>query len=371
MTKYYQDGTKFVPLSEKNLPLVDKLPVATYVLKFDKTGGYFYLDQIDNFILPPKLYGKTSAYTQRILTTATSREVSTGALLVGEKGSGKTLLAKKLALDAQDLGWPTVLINMPYSGDTFMSFIRGINTPCTLIFDEFEKVYGSLRSSDDDDDGPNPNNPPKQDSILTLLEGVYSSKNLIILTANDRYKISTYLKNRPGRLHYMIDFAGLDEEFILDYCTDNLINADHTQGIINQSYLFEHFNFDMLQALVEEMNRYGEDAQEAVKLLNIKAFEDSFGVSYNVVVLRGRDRVEIHRGHTTVDYNPLARGSFSIYCKCGSDPDGWAHAEFKARDLTSVDKSGKMAFRNSIGLVAELEKVQFKTLSYVTNPDIL
>ena len=46
--------------------------------------------------------------------------------------------------------------------------------------------------------------------------------------------------------------------------------------MIAVSAIFEAFNFDMLQALVEEMNRYGESADQALEFLNVKP---EFGVS--------------------------------------------------------------------------------------------
>jgi hypothetical protein len=365
MTKYYVDGTRYLPMSEKNLPLVDTLPAATYILKHSKLSNTFYLDQIDNFSLPEKLYGKIGSYVERIMHTATSRDGATGALLVGEKGSGKTLLAMALALAGQDIGWPTVLINAAYGGDNFLSFIRGIDTPCVVIFDEFEKVYGSALGNDDDDDllGKDGAEVVNQDGLLTLLNGVYSSKNLFILTANDKYKISSYLKNRPGRLHYMIDFAGLDEDFILDYCADVLDIKENAQGIVNLARMFEHFNFDMLQALVEEMNRYGETAQEAVKLLNINAFEDRYGTSYSVELFKNGKVLDVHSSYKVLKHNPLSQGRFNIYGKTSEDGES-EHINFEPRELVLVDKDGNMTFRNAAGFTVELKKNKIEEFDY-------
>ena len=300
--------------------------------------------------------------------------ISTGALLVGEKGSGKTLLAMKIAMDAQTLGWPTILVNSAYGGEGFMSFIQSIDMPCIILFDEFEKVYAdksrSINSlSNSDSDARFPQGKPGWPT--TLLNGVYASKKLFLLTANDRWKISPYLKNRPGRIHYMIGFEGLDEDFIREYCSDNLSNPAHIQGVVNLAYLFEHFNFDMLQALIEEMNRYGESAQDAVKLLNINAFEDSYGSSYTVTASKNGKTVEVHQRYQKLDQNPLTHGRFSTYVKTGHGEDKYQNEYFEPRELLSVDKDGNMAFQNSSGLRIDLKKVKLTVYDYSRIGEVL
>jgi hypothetical protein len=49
-----------------------------------------------------------------------------------------------------------------------------------------------------------------------------------------------------------------------------LVNKEHINKICEISGLFGEFNFDLLKALVEEMNRYNETPQEALEMLNAK-----------------------------------------------------------------------------------------------------
>ena len=163
------------------------------------------------------------------------RDASTGVMLTGEKGSGKTLLAKNVSFEAAKQGIPTIIINAAWCGDAFNSLIQSIEQPAIILFDEFEKVY-------DKDD---------QQQILTLLDGVFPSKKLFVLTCNDKWRVDVHMRNRPGRIYYMLDFAGLDHDFIRDYCADNLKAQEHTEAVCKISSLFDEFNFDMLKALID------------------------------------------------------------------------------------------------------------------------
>jgi hypothetical protein len=53
-------------------------------------------------------------------------------------------------------------------------------------------------------------------------------------------------------------------------CQDQLLNTTHTSEVVAFASVFDAFSFDMLQALVAEMNYYSETPDEALKWLNIK-----------------------------------------------------------------------------------------------------
>lgn len=253
MTYFLKSGSTFAVTTKESLDLHETLPAGNYVIKFSQDRGFF-LDACDSFEIPRKLYGDTARVADRILKTFQDRSGSTGILLAGEKGSGKTMLAKYVSTLAAELGIPTLMVNAPYSGASFNSFIEAIDQPTIIFFDEFEKVYDR----------------EVQDQILTLLDGTVMTKNLFILTVNDRWAMSTFLQNRPGRIFYARKFGGLELGFVKEYVADNLKNQDNAESIYRVFELFDKFNFDMLKALVEEMNRYDEKALESLKFLNIE-----------------------------------------------------------------------------------------------------
>lgn len=252
---YLQKGPIFTVTDKESMDYLDKLPVGNFLIKHNPFLGGYYFEQIDSFTMDHKVYGNTTRHADRILATFRDRPASTGVLLSGEKGSGKTLLAKRISMDAAAAEqMPTIIINTPLHGDEFNQFIQELKQPAIMLFDEFEKVYDR----------------EQQDTILTLLDGVFASKKLFIMTCNDVYRINDYMRNRPGRIFYAINYDGIDADFIREYCEDNLKNKNNIDGVCRAATLFERFNFDMLKALVEEMNRYNETARQALELLNAK-----------------------------------------------------------------------------------------------------
>ena len=253
MTKFLQSNT-LINLTDAPLPDVhDVLPTATYALKMTPTGE-LYLEMIEDFTMPDKLFGSIAKTAERVVNTYADRKGVTGMLLTGEKGSGKTLLGKKVALDLKATNdQPIIVVNIPVSGDSFGIFLQKLGKPVTLFFDEFEKVYAREEY---------------QNGLLTILDGVYPIKMLAILTSNDQSKMISPLLDRPGRVYYKIDYRGLEYGFIMEYAAEKLTNQKHLAELGRLATMAD-MNFDQLQALIEEMNRYDESVREAVQLLNI------------------------------------------------------------------------------------------------------
>jgi hypothetical protein len=266
---YLQQGSRFDAVDSEMLKMHQALPMGVYSVKFQAPMGPFYLERTEDFKLPPKIYGNTTQRALRVLNTFEDRPLGTGVLLSGEKGSGKTMLGKQICVFGQQRGYITVIVNEQYHGSGFNSFLQSINQPAIVFFDEFEKVY----------------EPAHQPSLLTIFDGVYSSKKLFVLTCNDKYRIDSHMHNRPGRLFYAMDYGTLEEDFIREYCADVLNNKTYIDGVVRVANMFSVFSFDMLSALVEEMNRYNETPGEAMQLLNMKP-QQSEGAIYEVGLLK-------------------------------------------------------------------------------------
>lgn len=327
----------------------EQLPPITFCVMFSQTMG-FYLQEVEGFILPEKRYGDTDKLAKRMLNTFKDRNKSTGVLLSGEKGSGKSLQAKVLSTEGLKMGLPTILVNHAFHGENFNQFIQKIEQPCIILFDEFEKTYSEKDA---------------QEGVLTLLDGVVTNNCLFIFTVNDKYRIDTNMRNRPGRLFYAIDYEGLTIAFIKQYCEENLKDKKYLESIPRVCMIFRSFNFDMLKSLVEEMNRYGESPQDALKVLNIKPEFDS--ISDFIVKLK-HPALESTRLYTTKwRGNPLLSNvSIEGYFKDPKktynkdDEDGDYHSfAFSAKHVIKVDPdNGRFDFKQEDGIELSLVREQ-------------
>lgn len=303
MSYYVKRGNTFSVSSDNALDIHSKLPANNYIIKHNKNTDEFFLELTEEFKPISKFYGDTVKNADRIINTYLDRTVNTGVMLTGEKGSGKTLLAKTISTKCNALDIPTIIINQPYVGDAFMKFIQDIDQPCVILFDEFEKVY-----IDD-----------TQEFVLTLLDGIINGRKLFVFTCNNKYKVDSNMKNRPGRIYYMLEFAGLDKDFILEYCNDNLINKEYTDKVSVVASIFSSFNFDMLKALIEEMNRYNESPQEALRLLNTKPEFDDSGLYTVDISVNGIAAIKVSPAQW--DTNPLKMDDRSFGYALPTDTD--------------------------------------------------
>jgi len=240
-----------------------QLPIGTYLMAASIEIG-LYLKRIPDFELPEKLYGNIAQKANRILDTFEDRERTTGVLLSGEKGSGKTLLTKTISRIGQERGLPTIIVNNEFSGDQFNLFLQEIGD-CIVLFDEFEKIYDK----------------DSQQGLLTLLDGIFTTKKLILLTTNSYVGINDHLHNRPGRIYYNLEFNGLDYDFIMEYGQEKLENKDHLANLGVVASMVNPMSFDILQAIIEESNRYKESPVKALEMLNVKmnqSYADTFTI---------------------------------------------------------------------------------------------
>jgi len=349
MAYFLKSGTTFKVSSKEQMDLYENLPAGNYTIKVAPGVG-FYLDQIEDFVMPPKIYGDVSKNTNRIISTFKDRKGSTGILLCGEKGSGKSLLAKNIAIEGAKIGIPTLTINSAFCGDAFNSFMQLIDQPCIILLDEYDKVY----------------NAEEQQQLLTLLDGVFPSKKLFVLTVNNKWSIDQHMKNRPGRIYYIIDYDGIDEQFIREFCQDNLKNQSEIDRVVQVAHTFDKFNFDMLKAVVEEMNRYGESVVDVIRLLNVKA-EFASHVNYEITISVNGIRIDLDSYNNSVLTNPLSK-HFVVDFPIGKDQDGDVIEqviEVTPNDLKSIEQGGQRYIFEKSGAVITLTKAKPVTYNYL------
>ena len=259
-------------LADNSTVEVEDIEKGVYRLKSSLQLG-LYLEKIeDNYILPNKVYGNPEPRATRILETWRSREKNTGVLLSGDKGSGKSLLMQMLCNKAvNEDGAAIVIISDSFSGPELTDLLSEIKRPLVIAIDEFEKIY-------------NRNDGEAQKKILSTMDGSNLNRALFVLTVNNRWAVDTHMLNRPGRIFYHYKYSGLTEDFIREYCEDTLEDKSKIDDIIPLTLLVDGFSFDILKALVEELNRYGESVADVISHLNVDvaAFDEDPTVKYSV-----------------------------------------------------------------------------------------
>jgi hypothetical protein len=143
--------------------------------------------------------------------------------------------------------------------------------------------------------------------------------------------------------------------------------------------MFDQFNFDMLKALIEEMNRYKETASEAMRMLNAKP-EFGGDSKYKVTLqVKGLDidpeliEQDVWAGNPltnriSIDYKvyedvPLGKVAESDVSEAEWN---WEDARFGQEDLKQIDAgAGKFVFINHNGDRVTLNRVKEKYYNYM------
>lgn len=255
------------------------LPMGVYTVEIPPMQGP-HLKRIRDLGAPGKIYGSSEEIINRIVSTYIDRSPSTGVLLAGVKGTGKTMIARGVCNTLAALEIPTIVIPPTMVCPQVVDFIDTIDCPCVVLFDEIDKIGNS---TEDDVAGQ------CQNCLLGLFDGISNCKRLYILTANNINRINPQLLNRPGRIYYKVMFGCLEDDTITEYCDEKLINKEMIKDIQQIASRIRDFSFDILQAIVEECNRYGITPKEACRYLNVSP--DSDGM-YKIQVFRKDDGSE-------------------------------------------------------------------------------
>lgn len=159
--------------------------------------------EIVDFLKEPKRFQKMGAKVPR------------GILLCGKPGTGKTLIAKAIAGEA----------NVPFismSGSEFIEMFAGLGasrvrklfekakkiSPCIVFIDEIDAI-GSRRTSSS---GAESENNQTLNQLLVEMDGFESDKTVIVLAATNRPEMLDKALLRPGRFDRQIVIAAPDQK---------------------------------------------------------------------------------------------------------------------------------------------------------------
>lgn len=210
-----------------------------------------YFEEDGLLSLPAKVYTTKSdnVFIKRVNTYfQKTSKLSTGVMLSGIKGTGKTVMAKVIAKNSN---LPIIVVDEDYPTGRINDFFRKFETPVTIIFDEVDKHWDT-------------------EDLLGWLDGVQTNaKKLVLFTCNNEDRVNDYLKDRCSRVRYIRHFEANDNaRFLREILRDKGIAEDK----IEDTYTFIVNNFGLLS--IDNILSFIDEKLLFLELSNEEIFND-------------------------------------------------------------------------------------------------
>lgn len=259
MANFIKQGNRVIPLPKgcaydlepgKVYDLLIKTVWGEQVTKFELNG---------EMNLPPTVYQtkKDKLFIDRVLKNFNSSDKNTtGVLLTGDKGTGKSVTAKILAEKAK---LPIIVINPDLEEKYLEEFFKEFDTPVCILFDEVDKNFNTQK-------------------MLTFLDGMHkTAKKLVVMTANDEDSLSHFIKNRCSRIRYYRHYSMKDDarEYAELICDSK--NVDNKEEVVNFiANNIKYPSIDNISSFIDEViftKDWNLSLQEVLEFMNINVGE--------------------------------------------------------------------------------------------------
>lgn len=210
-----------------------------YDLEYNRMQGISYLKENGDLNMPKKLYKleEDNDFINRILSYFNSDNAgkTTGVLLAGTKGTGKTMLSKRIALESN---LPIIVVANDYPANRLVSFFKHFTTPVVVMFDEIEKNTYWWETKD----------------LLGFLDGVEAtSKKLVLMTCNKTDQIDDNFFDRCSRVRYLKEYEANSNSIFVRYMAEDK-GVKNIDEVVN--FIIEHMevkSFDNISAFLDEV----------------------------------------------------------------------------------------------------------------------
>lgn len=240
------------PSSFVRLPLA-LLPVIYEIKRDEKSKEYFLVPILDKFELPKKIYGTSEKIAARVWNHYVKSGKSSGIMLTGKSGTGKTDVGKIISNIALSYKIPVVrIINIQFTIE-LIAFLNSLSD-VVLFFDEFSKNVKY----------------DMQDAMLSMFSEMDNTRKIYIITENEKNTINRYIRNRPGRIRYHQEFERIEKEVLIGVATERGVSNKFLKDLVGLYDRSREFSFDHLDAIVSEhLNYPNETIDEIVSVLNL------------------------------------------------------------------------------------------------------
>lgn len=256
---------------------VDKLPPLVYTPVMTDDGPRLMKGR-DSFEVPANPLGDHTTIRDLIVNDYNSTKSPVGVILVGLKGSGKTMLSEDLCNMVLESGRPVLNVTSALPGGVLSTLID-LAGPCAVLFDEFGKVYSDSE---------------KRNSVLTLFSDSEKRNVLFIVTANSEREFVDAMLNRPGRFKYRVNYDGIKEKTIID----TISHKDHSPELLEYLRLYSAYHaisFDML-LLMKKLLKTCKTPQDFIDKIEFYNLPAKVNVRYTVNAVTYDGSTTAYRG---------------------------------------------------------------------------
>jgi len=229
--------------------------------------------------LPKKIYGNNNEDLERVMATRIRME-TVNIMLVGEKGTGKSILSKQIC-NILAVEMPVIIVDSYEEG--FPEMISTINQKAVVWIDEFDKLYDHNK---------------KEETLLSILDGTKDSRISFIMCSNFSAN-SSFLLNRTKRVRYLLKFGEPTKEVVDEMISDMLENKSHESNLRRIFSIIGKLNIDIITEVIREINMHNQsEPNKIIRMMNAKPESSDFDVEIKV---KGVELV----GYTNASQNPL------------------------------------------------------------------
>lgn len=214
------------------------IPGKVYNLLQDKYSGDPYLEEDGSLNMPKKLYNTSedTSFIDRVITSYhKTSKLTTGIMLGGTKGTGKTVMAKQIAIKSE---LPIIVVNEKFRSNRVHDFFKMFTTPVCIIFDEIDKNQHYWDTEE----------------LLGFLDGVQATaKKLVLMTCNNISKINEHFIDRCSRIKYYRKFEASENERFLKSIIEDKGIIDTNDELYNYIVsTFKLLSIDNVLSFIDE-----------------------------------------------------------------------------------------------------------------------
>lgn len=261
---------------------------------YDEPSKVLKLDKAESlYSIPKKMYGNADSLAKTILNDYSPKGDVLGALLIGKKGMGKSMLSELMAMKMLDKGIPVIHVTREVDAVAIEKAVETL-APCMLYLEEFEKCFTSA-------------------SDVPIFLNMFSStsiKGLMVVIAANNIDGVAYdpMIDRPQRLRFRIKFGKIDEKTVDEVLSDSEATEDQKQ-VYREWVKSSNPNIDSLITLVK-LTTHIKDPNDLIDYISILNVPDLNPLRYKLKTLR----------LTEWNYDFISDRTVSIKLECFPDP---------------------------------------------------